>query len=298
MPNTRDIFLVFVSLVLGFCSCSKLPFSNGFEREETRSVHGYFKVLEMNDDVDVTLIRNVTPMPDSTTKVKVIANENLMEGVTADIHGDTLTLRNTNTLNWMRPYDYTMEATVFYDTLTTIICNSNGKLNASAPLIGYYSTDSINDSTALDRRHLYLQIEGGSGDINLPVDCDVMHTQYNWGTSSVNLSGKVGIAFTSTTFNCHGPIDASDMEANYHYIYNYGTNKIIARAFTEVNASNYNNGIVCYIRYLTTRQETIWGHYDENHIWIPPQVIEVTHNCPKKVVYTGNPNQLDSIVWN
>ena len=61
MPNTRDIFLVFVSLVLGFCSCSKSPFSNGFEREETRSVHGYFKVLEMNDDVDVTLIRNVTP---------------------------------------------------------------------------------------------------------------------------------------------------------------------------------------------------------------------------------------------
>lgn len=284
MSRLRNYLLASISLLL--CSCAKAPFSNGVVKQETRQVPGIFHVLEMNDDVDVSLVHQPNLSNDTTTKVALEVNENLLENIITKIHGDTLTISNDNHLEWIRPYNSTIKATVYYDSITTIIYNSNGRLDS--------------DIIHSDDGRIDLQVEGGSGDINLHIDCERIHTNYEWGTATVKLHGNVTIAYTSTSYNCHGPIDAQELETNYHYIYSYGTNKVIAKAFTEIDGTNGNNGIICYVRYHTIRDEMIWGHYNEDNIWVPAQMIQVNHSCPKRIVYHGpGPEEttgLDSIV--
>lgn len=289
MRRNRLFLLAFCSLIL--CSCGKLPLSNGKLTEETRHVDGKFKVLEMLDNVDVELVKEPTASA-TTTRIHVEANENLIDNITAEIHGDTLTIRNENQADWIRPYDYTDVVTVYYDTLYRIIFNSNGALHSDT-LHGYLTPGNPDPKS-----HLYLSVDGGSGDIDLTVDVDWINTIYNWGTSAITLKGDAKIANTSASYNCHGPINAQEMEANYHFVYSYGTGKITAKAFQEVNANNYNNGVICYVRYHTTREETVWGHFDDEGVWVPPYTVDVTHSCPKRIVYTGEPSSLDSIVLN
>ena len=296
MSRLRNYLLASISLMacLWICSCSKSPFSNGVVKEETRIVQGSFCVLEINDDVDVQLTRQLIPSDNTTIKLEV--NEKLIDDITTEIHGDTLTIGNNNSLNWIRPYNSTVKATVYYKSIKTISFNSNGSLNSDI-IHGYpvYGSDASANKT-----HLYLEVNGGSGDIDLNIQCDNIHTNYNWGTSAVKLSGDVSIAYTSTRYNCHGPIDSQDLETSFHYIYAYGTNKVIAKAFNQINAVNKNNGIVCYVRYHTVRDEIIWGHYDENNVWIPMQTVPVEYSCPKEIIYQGPGPEattgLDSIV--
>ena len=297
MLKTRNVLLALISLIL--CSCSKSPFLNGAIMEETRYIEGNFTVLEVEDNVNVKLVHDLNPSDKIKTHIR--ANENLIDELSMDIHGDTLTIQNNNSFNWLRPYNCTLETTVYYDSIKKIVFNSNGILQSDI-LRGCSINDTVFEEdgslTISQRTHLYLQIEGGGGDVNLLVNCDRMHTNYEWGTATVNLKGSTGIAYTSTSYNCHGPIDSQEMESNYHYIYSYGTNKVIVKAFHEVNAHNFNNGIVCYLRYQVTQPQIIWGHYDDNGAWIPPQTITITHSCPKHIVYEGEPSRLDSIVLN
>lgn len=284
MSRLRNCLLAYISLLL--CSCAKSPFSNGPIQQETRRLNGVFRVLEINDDVDVELRHQQTATHDTITKVALMANANLIDKLITEIHGDTLTISNNNSLDWVRPYDATIKATVYYDTINTLIFNSNGRLRS----------DTIRSTNP----NFCLQVEGGSGDIDLNIDCERFHTEYDWGTATVKLRGRTGLAYTSASYNCHGPIDAQELETTYHYIYCYGTNRIIAKAFTEINAINGNNGVVCYVRYHTLKQETVWGHYDENHVWIPAYEVMVDHSCPKRIIYQGpSPDDntgLDSIV--
>ena len=156
MRNTNHIFLVFFSLLL--CSCGKDIFSNGPVVEEDRTVHGNYQVIELLDNVDVTLIHRKEEMTPGHIHLRTC--ENLIEKIGTEIHGDTLTISNNNKFNWLRPYDYPLYMTVYYDTVKEIIFNSNGNLSTDT-LYGYTRPDI--DSLS----HLFVNISGGSGDVKV-----------------------------------------------------------------------------------------------------------------------------------
>ena len=267
MQRAPLLFLAFVSLLLSSCS-KEIFFSNGDIKDETRRLEGSFKVIELCDNVNVYLKHRTDSMAPGHTHIQLRTGENLLPNITTEIHEDTLTIHNENILNWIRPYDITLDMTVYYDSIREIIFLSNGNLYTDT-LRGYtmFDLDSLS--------HLYLNVEGGSGDIQLLTHCRRLHTTYNFGTATVALSGDARIAFTSASYNCHGPIDATKLETNIHYIYSHGTNVIKAKAYHEINANNHNNGYVYYLKY--TGQ--YWSETSQSYLPV---------NCPEIVNVNGD----------
>ena len=278
--NQTVILLVLASVVFG--SCSK--FSNGNLAERYDTIAEPFHNIELCDNVNVTL-KNC----DSTHiagLIHIATGENLIDDITATIHknGETnrLVIHNNNTFDFLRPYDAPIEMTVWYDSLYTIIFNSNGIIRTadtinSIILYDNASTDSIT------RKIVKVQVVGGSGELHLLLNGVSLYTDYQGGTSSIYAEGYSKYAHTKTNYECHGLIDYSALETRDHHIFHHGTNKIKVMVFKGLKATNYNNGEIWYKRF----EETTWDFIpaDEEHPWGSHDWIK--HYCPESVIFNN-----------
>ena len=127
------ILLACISLL--HCSCNK--FSIGDITSEVRHLNEPFQIVEIRDDIDVSLRRCNADTAAGTICIKT--GENLIEAIHAQTEdvmesegGDTLSftkliITNDNTYNFLRPYDHTPQMTVYYDTLFKLIFHSNAR---------------------------------------------------------------------------------------------------------------------------------------------------------------------------
>lgn len=293
------LLLVFASVAFG--SCSK--FSNGPVIPEERH-RGPFQIIEICDNVDVNLKHcdNANHPGDITIKTK----KNLMENIGTDTteveikapyNGDTITyhftklkITNNNTLNFLRPYDYKLEMTVYYDSLYELIFNSNATVTTDT-LRGYnypthFSSVEGSDYDSLTP-NLVLDIEGGSGDFQIKTHCYRLITKYIHGTSNLTFCGQANRIETWADYDCHGIIDGFNAEAlDYHQITNLGTNMVIAKAFKRINGLNDNIGHIYYLRYKKTLPVAHSIYNDHGH-WIGTQIEDSTYHCPLDVSKAG-----------
>lgn len=301
MKNSINILLACSSLcLLMLFSCGKNSiFSNGetVERTLDYSEHA-FSVLELCDDVDVELLHSDPDHPSGTIFIR--AGENLIDHIIADTSkSDTVTINNLNKMNWLRPFEAVREMTIYYDTLSTILFNSNGKLNSdiiagfdipmtvdsiiiiNSDTITLVDTipipDTISSTSEIVRSALMVQILGGSGILNLKVNCYKLDILYQAGTADVNVSGNAPISYVYTDENAHGPVRCNKLTSNIFYITAYGTNIVAAKAFHAIDAYNYNNGIVCYVGYQGLRK-----------IFVNNNLTYDTVSCPEILQYNGN----------
>lgn len=313
MKRRLDILLLACVSLLCF-SCKK--FSNGNLTEKQYRLDTPFQVIEMCDNINVTLKHSDAANP--AGKIIVKTGENLIDQITTEFEEhrietvnnegvETLTLnklviRNENTLDFLRPYDYTLEMTVYYDSLLLLIFNSNGIINTDT-LRGYnnwtdFSTDS-GDITYSLTPNLMLEINGGSGDFTVLTNCYRLITKYMMGTSSINVKGSCVRAETFGNYECHGIINCLNMESSlYHRINYYGTNTVYAKAFRQIIAMNDNIGRVYYARYPKPGKFIHWGHFDPDGEWIPNDTIDTLYYCPLSLIRSGlkPENILDTII--
>ena len=306
MKIARNVFLLAFASVL-LASCNK--FSNGEVKTfPPRFLDEPFQIIEMNDNVDVRLRHSNADTAAGT--IVITTGENLYENITTEIEKvkkstshngftDTvsynkLVIRNDNTLDFLRPYDYPLETTVYYDTLLELILNSNANL-VTDTLRGYYSwthftaMDSLS-VTAFDSMapNLNIRIYGGAGNFNVLTNCYRLVTHYQHGTSNLTLQGQVVRAETFGDYDCHGVIDGFDLEANlYHQVTNFGTNMILVRAFSQIVARNENIGHIYYVKYRKKAKTIIWGHWEDGHHWVPNDTIDSLFYCPQSITKLG-----------
>ncbi len=303
----RKLGILLLACISLLCfSCKK--FSNGDVTERQYIVDSPFQVIELCDNVNVTLKHSDATNP--AGKVIVKTGENLIDRITTEIeeqaievdteHGtDTLSfnklvIRNENTLDFLRPYDYTLDMTVYYDTLLKIFFNSNGIINTDT-LRGYnYLTDFSTESDSVPGTvyslapNLLLEIEGGSGEFTVLTNCYRLITKYAQGTSNINIKGLVERAETYGAYECHGIINGIDLEANlYHRVIYYGTNTVYAKAFRRIIARNDNIGRIFYARYPKPGKVIHWGYYDPTIGWIQTDTIDTVYFCPVSVLRSG-----------
>lgn len=316
MKRKLDILLLACISLLCF-SCKK--FSNGDVTERQYIVDSPFQVIELCDNVNVKLKRSDAANP--AGKVIVKTGENLIDLITTKIEEqaievdtdygtDTLffnklVIRNENTLDFLRPYDYTLDMTVYYDTLLKIFFNSNGIITTDT-LRGYeYLTDFSTDNDSVPGTfyslapNLLLEIEGGSGEFTVLTNCYRLITKYAQGTSNINVKGLVERAETFGDYESHGIINGIDLEANlYHRVIYYGTNTVYAKAFRRIIAKNDNIGRIFYARYAKPGKVIQWGHDDPVAGWIPTDTIDTVFFCPLNVNSSGQrpENILDTII--
>ena len=278
------------------CSCDK--FSNGDVIEKSRQLDESFQMIELNDDVNVTLIHCDADNPAGYIVLKT--GENLWDNISTEVMVDTfrllvngtyikekfnkLVIRNNNTLDFLRPYDYTLEMTVYYDSIISILFNSNGTINTDT-LRGYnyithFSTHdhsgNIIESDSL-KSNLRIETAGGSGDLNVLMNCFRMTALYSHGTSNINFCGKARLAEVYGDYDCHGIIDGRYLETyNYYGTFN-GTNALFAKAIDYISAKNNNIGSIYYVRFQ--REGTIWI----DGVWK-----DSIFNCPQRHWFQGN----------
>ena len=295
MKRKLDILLLACISLLCF-SCKK--FSNGDVTERQYIVDSPFQVIELCDNVNVKLKHSDAANP--AGKVIVKTGENLIDLITTKIEEqaievdtdygtDTLffnklVIRNENTLDFLRPYDYTLDMTVRgYEYLTDFSTDN----------------DSVPGTFYSLAPNLLLEIEGGSGEFTVLTNCYRLITKYAQGTSNINVKGLVERAETFGDYESHGIINGIDLEADlYHRVIYYGTNTVYAKAFRRIIAKNDNIGRIFYARYAKPGKVIQWGHDDPVAGWIPTDTIDTVFFCPLNVNSSGQrpENILDTII--
>lgn len=295
MKKRLAVFLLACASVL--CgSCKDSVFSNGDPATDEYRIEQPFHVLEMCDNINVTL-RQSDPTHCSGT-IYVEAGDNIIDNILAEAHGDTLTISNDNSFNYLRPYLNAVEMTVYADSIFMIIFRSNGTLKTLDTLRGLPETiidtlhlidtviDAVSGDTLIQMHDsvnskllttIRIEILDGSGTANILTRCERLVTTHQYGTACVYGKGYAGYAQTYASYNCHGIIDYRKLESNIHSVTNYGTNRIFVKVFHEIIARNYNNGEIYYLRYRKKTFDHIPG--DDEHPWGYNDW--VTHYCPQ-----------------
>ena len=260
--NVIAVLFFLVSLTAASCSKVDALFNNGEPIAETREVEHRFNTISMYNNVNVKLVQDNHP------HLELTCPKNLIDKVKTEIEGDTLYIRNENNFNWLRSYDYSIDMTVYYDSLREITYASIGDLRCTDSIRGYGSlvTDTITigaDTTGVDTalvvidsvmtywsRNFVLRIKEGSGDIDHCFDCDVLKTVFSFGTSKVTLRGLAGYA--------------------EHYVKSYGCihAETLNSNIVKVMSDSTNDTFVWARSRLIARLTSIGNVYYKGHPWV------------------------------
>lgn len=226
MKRNVLFLLTAISLSTLVFSCKKSPLTNGKVVTETRELSA-FDTLYLHDNIDVTLICS------DTYKIEITTGENLMPNIISVSDGETLSLRNDNTCNWLRSYDIPLKAKIYYKSkINAIIYESVGDL---------YSETFISDDT-LSR--FDLMIEDGAGDIDLKINCDNIYLTIHDGTNEIKMAGSTN--YTYIYQRGLGPIDVLDLPSDKADVYSYESNDIFVNCRQKLNANIYDIGDIYY----------------------------------------------------
>jgi hypothetical protein len=274
-----------------FCSCNK--FTIGNDKTVTLTAGEGFQVIEFRDDVNVSLLH--CDAEHQAGEIQIKAGKNLIDNINVEIQQSTdtvegnilnkLVISNNNSLNYFHSYNYSIDMTIYYDSLYHLIFNSNARNFSTDTLRGYnYPTHFTQDTIEWDSiaPNLLIEIEGGSGEFNILANCYKLIAKCIHGTSDITIKGKTSIASTFADYDCHGIIDSKQLNSHIHYITTYGTNTIKAKAYHLLDVKNGNIGEVHYLRYWTTREEYSWNDSLHQTDTIIQRIL-----CPEAIRYNG-----------
>ena len=211
----NHIAALFFLVSLLATSCSKVDslLNNGKPVTELRSVSQRFGVIQMYNNVNVKLVHDWHP------RLELTCPENLIGNITTEVKGDTLVIMNENRYNWLRSFDYSIDLTVYYDSLRAIEYGATGTLLSTDTLKGCIVTDTLDD---FGRSAFLLRITEGCGDIDLTFNCDVLRDHFSFGTSLVTLRGIAG--YSEHILRSFGTVHAENLNSNFVRVVSESTN--------------------------------------------------------------------------
>ena len=230
-------YIYIIVIVLVTVSCGKDPGgcfrSTGSITTEPRTVES-FRYLQMENNVDVFVTYG------SSQKVEVRAGENIIPNIKTSVSGQSLTIRNENTCNWVRSYEKPIEVYITTPVLDSIVYKASGNLTFTNQFVG--------DSIKLD-------ILEGAGSINMWLDMRRSMFNLSYGTADLTVKGYSHISHVYS--EAYGPADLRNMSSDFTYLTNASTNNCYIRANLEVECIIENVGDV----YLWGNPPTVakWG---------------------------------------
>lgn len=237
------IAVLFILVSLQTVSCSKIAFTNGEPVTEIRNIGGRFTAISMYNNVNVKLVHSDRP------HLELTCPKNLIDNIVTELSvtGDTLIIRNDNTMNWIRSFDYSIDLTVYFDRLHEINYASIGELVCTDSLRGINETFIDSTDNSIDTllvRGFKLNINEGSGSIDLTIGSERFVNRFNNGTSDVTLRGKA--SYVEHLTRTYGVIHAEEMEANIIRVQSESTNDVYVWARSSLTVWLYSIGNVYY----------------------------------------------------
>lgn len=167
----KTFIIIILAFFAVFTSCKKVPLTIGKTVVEERTLKP-FNTLIVNNDINLTLVR------DDSCFIEIKAGENIIGNILSEVNDSILTLRNDNKVNWIRTYDYRIDATLHFTDIRKLTFGACGELRTK------------NQFNA-ENRHYEIVVDGGSGDIFMEFNnCENLKVNYLDGTSQLNLSGE------------------------------------------------------------------------------------------------------------
>ena len=215
------VLYILVSLLITSCSKVDSLFNNGEPITVQREVDQVFHSVSMYNNVNVKLVHDNHP------HLELTCPENLIEKVTTRIEDGILTVKNENDHNWLRSYDYSIDLTIYYDSISTINYASVGDLYSSDndTIRGYGKREIDTTETGIHSqwiRGFYININEGCGKIDLAVKCNVIKTDFNNGTSEVTLRGLAD--YTEILIRSYGVVHAENLYSDFVRVMSESTN--------------------------------------------------------------------------
>ena len=195
----------------------------------------------MYNNVNVKLVHDRHP------HLELTCPKNLIDKVTTEVEGDTLFIRNENEYNWLRSFDYSIDLTVYYDSLRQINFASVGDLLSVDTIKGFGEQSVDSTDIGIDTlliRSFNLNINEGCGDIDLTFDCNVVKNNFTNGTSHVTFRGVA--EYTEIIMRSYGVVHAENLYSNFVRVQSHSTNDAYVWARTKLTAWLYSIGNVYY----------------------------------------------------
>jgi hypothetical protein len=216
-------FLIFLFTFL-FSSCKKEHLFDCFKSSgKTITVErpvSYFSIIDTYNDVNLVLHSG------AAGKVQITGGSNIIDGITASVENNKLTIRNENKCNWVRDFKNKFTVDVWVDSLNNLINNGSGNITFADTLYTYeFSYDNWN----------------ASGFIKMKFNGDRIHVNIHTGSADLEVSGIAGINFLH--FNGYGYMNFKDLKTHITYIssLNSGDCRINVRDDLEAKISYIGN---------------------------------------------------------
>jgi hypothetical protein len=126
-----------MSIIFLFNSCSKektfdcIKSTGKIVKED--QYFDNFSILYVNDNINVILVQNLPG------KITIEAGDNLLPKIKTEQNGNTITISNKNTCNWVRSYDKPMNVYVGVNQIKKITQEGYGKISEGE----YIKTDTL-----------------------------------------------------------------------------------------------------------------------------------------------------------
>lgn len=227
---TRKLLIILTLCFLAsFISCKKAPLTVGPIVTQTRHLPDFTEV-HLNDNISITLVRS------DTCYIEITTGKNIIDNVTTEVSNGILTICNTTTLDWIRPFDYKLQAILYFKDIKNFVFASSGILTTR----NCYSGELNNDG-------LYrFEVDGGSGDIDLNINnCNDLRIVYKYGTSRLSIQGSNNQNLVIYK-RSYGVIDAQNYSVKHANVTSFSATDCYINASKFINASINDLGDIYY----------------------------------------------------
>ena len=223
------LIIILLSLLTAFSSCKRVPLAVGPIVTQTRELPDFSEVY-VNDNINISLVRS------DTCYIVITTGKNIIDNVTNEVSNGTLTISNTTSVNWIRPYEYQLDVTLYYKDIINFVFASSGTLETQNNYTGQLASPG----------YYRFEIHGGSGDVNLNIsDCNDLRVVYHYGTSQLNIHGENNNAFAIYK-RSYGVIDARNCDAKTVHVTTESASDCYISASESIEARINNCGDIYY----------------------------------------------------
>ena len=227
---TRKLLIISALCFLAaFSSCKKAPLTVGPTVFQVRELPDFTEV-HVNDYINLSLVRS------DTCYIEITTGKNIIDNITTEVNNGILTICNTTTCNWLRPYDYKCEATLYFKDITNFIFAASGTLETANNYTGVFPSPA----------YYRFEVHGGSGDIDLNINnCNDLRVVYQHGTSHLNIHGSNNNGFVIFK-RSYGIIDAINYDAEVVHVTTESPSDCFISASSEIEAEINDLGNIYY----------------------------------------------------
>ena len=225
----KILIILTLCFLAALSSCKKAPLTVGPIVTQTRELNDFTEV-HVNGYINISLVRS------DSCYFEITTGKNIIDNITTEADNGILTICNTTTLNWIRPYEYKCEATLYFKDITNFIFASSGTLVTKNNYTGELASPDF----------YRFEIDGGSGDVDLNVNnCNDLRIVYQYGSSHLAIHGEDNHNLVIYK-RSYGVIDARNFNAETVHVTTESPSDCFISASESIDATIKNLGNIYY----------------------------------------------------